>query len=278
MPVSPERVDPGPLLKFKLMTPKEAIEFLMQKGFHLGFDWRDTEPAMHQASFTMAKITKIDVLEDIRAAFTTGLNGGLPPEQIVKNLRKTLADKGWWGEKILVDPLTGEEKTVEIGATRLRRAYNINLATAHSEGKWQRIQDNKKFFPFLRYDGCNSAENRKQHCAWDGMVLPVDDPWLPIHHPVKEPGCKCMMRAMTAGEVQRKGIKIGINGSGKAPTERYKLWYNERTRKTESVPVGVHPMFNYPMGGAWRERLSEYASERRDALPENIRNAVGEIE
>jgi hypothetical protein len=271
MPVTPlNKTNPGKYLVFELLPPKEAITFFEQKGFHLGFDWRDTEPAMHQGSFTAAKIMQMDVLKDIRAYVDKGLKDGVPFEKLLKELKPALADKGWWGDKEVIDPVTGEVVTIKVDAKRLKKIYDTNLATAHSEGQWARIQDSKTSFPYLQYDGCNSQENREDHCKWDGMVLPVDDPWWLNHMPVKKWGCKCDVHQLAAGEVERGGLKVS-----KAPEEKYTTWKNERTGKTMRVPEGVDPAFNYPPGGRLDSLWQLYA-DKLDELPNPLRQAVDE--
>lgn len=77
-------------------------------------------------------------------------------------------------------------KNVQLGSTRrLRVIYDTNLRTTHSEGQWQHIQRNKDTFPYLKYDANNSEHPRLEHSAWDGLVLPVDDPFWQAHYPVK---------------------------------------------------------------------------------------------
>jgi uncharacterized protein with gpF-like domain len=231
----------------------------------------------------MAKIMQMDVLADIHAHFLKGQTDGLPFQQVLGDLKNTLATKGWWGLKDVIDPLTGDTQTVNIGAWRLRRAYNFNLRTAHAEGQWARTQESKDAFPYVIYDACNSAENRPDHCAWDGLVFPVDSAWVKRHiPPPKEPGCKCRYRTLTAGEVQRRGLTvrpgedetyIKVNGEVRAVPERYTEWQNPRTGKKMRLPMGVHPMFAAPPGG-WYTHLEEYARELLSTLPESIAAAI----
>lgn len=79
----------------------------------------------------------------------------------------------------MADPLTGEAKTVQLGSPRrLKVVYDTNLRQAHAEGQWVRIQEDKDALP-------PSAHERKEHKAWDGLVLPVDDPWWRSHYPLR---------------------------------------------------------------------------------------------
>lgn len=238
------------------LPPKEAIAYLEQKGYKIGFNWQDVWQAEHQAGFTVAKVMQQDLLEDIRKEVAAALADGTTYETFAKNLTPTLKAKGWWGKKVMTDPLTGEEREVQLGsARRLKVIYDTNLRTAHSEGQWERIQDTKEAFPYLEYDGNNSEHSRLQHSQWDKLVLPVDDPFWQAHFPVKEWGCKCRARPRTARQLERQGKQVDT-----APTVPTRAFTNKRTGEVQQVPQGVHPAFHYPPGGrraALNRRLTE---------------------
>lgn len=238
------------------LPPKEAIAFFEQKGYAIGFNWQDVWQAEHQTSFTVAKVMQQDILEDIRREVAAALANGTTYETFAKNLTPTLKAKGWWGKKVMTDPLTGEEQEVQLGsARRLKVIYDTNLRTAHSEGQWERIQETKDAFPYLEYDGNNSEHSRLQHSQWDKLVLPVDDPFWQTHFPVKEWGCKCRAIPRTARQLERQGKQVDT-----PPTVPTRAFTNKRTGEVQQVPQGVHPAFHYPPGGrraALNRRLTE---------------------
>ena len=241
-------------VEFKLLPPANAVKFLENKGFHIGFDWRDTAKEMHDVSFTVAKITQRDILEDVKREIDKAISQGLPFAEFQDNLVPTLAKKGWWGEREVVDELTGEIKKVNFNPARLRKIYDTNLRVAYSEGQWEKIQKLQKVFPYLEYVGCNSARPRTDHCSWSGIVLPVNHPWWLAHYPPKEWGCKCTVRQLTKSQAANAGI------SEEAPQETFVEWTNDRTGKVEKVPQGVHPAFNRPPG-TWLQHLQTIERE-----------------
>lgn len=283
MPVTPEKVDPGKYLKFERLPPREAILFLEQKGYEIGFAWQDIEPETHKIAFTLSKITQMDVLADIYAYFLEAQQEGLPFQEILAGLQDALAAKGWWGEKTVTDPVTGEDVQVKITPWRLRRAFDTNLRTAHGEGQWARAMEAADDFPYLIYDACNSHENREEHCAWDRLVFPVESNWVKRHIPTpKEWGCKCRWYLLTEGQVKRRGLTvrpgdnetyIKVDDEVRAVPEKYREWENPRTGRKMRVPMGVHPAFNVSPGG-WLEHLEEYAGELKDSLPPSLRGAL----
>lgn len=244
------------------LPPAEAIEYFRQKGFAIGFDYRDVWQAQHQAAFTVAKVMQLDLLQDIRAEVDRALAEGTTLRDFQQRLTPTLQARGWWGRQPLRDPQTGETRDVQLGSPRrLKTIYDTNLRTAHSEGQWQRIQDSKEAFPYLEYDGNNSSQPRHTHSAWDGLTLPVDDPFWQAHFPVKEYGCKCRAIPRTARQVERSGKPLGP-----APKVPKLTHVNARTGEVQQIPAGVHPSFHYPPGGR-RASLADHLVAKVQAAP-----------
>lgn len=250
------------------LPPEEAIEYFRQKGFAVGFDYRDVWQAQHQAAFTVAKVMQLDLLQDIRAEVDRALADGTTLRDFQQRLTPTLQAKGWWGRQPLRDPLTGETPEVQLGSPRrLKTIYDTNLRTAHSEGQWQRIQDSKEAFPYLEYDGNNSSQPRHTHSAWDGLVLPVDDPFWQAHLPIKEYGCKCRVIPRSARQVERSGKPLGP-----APKVPKLTHVNARTGEVQQIPAGVHPSFHYPPGGR-RASLADHMVAKVQAAPPALARA-----
>ncbi len=261
------------MAELQVLPPEEAIAYFRQKGYAVGFDYRDVWQAQHQAAFTVAKAMQLDLLQDIRAEVDRALAEGTTLQDFQKRLMPTLQAKGWWGRQTRQDPLTGEVRDVQLGSPRrLKVIYDTNLRTAHSEGQWERIQARKASFPYLQYDGGNSENPRLQHKAWDGLVLPVDDPFWQSHMPVKEWGCKCRAIPMTAAQLQRHGL--GVSESPEVPTAPY---VNARTGEVQQIPAGVHPAFHYPPGGR-RGSLVQHLVEKLEAAPAAVaRSAIADL-
>lgn len=239
----PKKIDLQPVLE--AVEPQEAIDFFRQKGYRIGFDYRDVWRQEHQAAFTVAKAMQVDLLQAIRQEVDKALASGSTLADFRQELEPFLVKRGWWGKQEMTDPLTGERKLAQLGSPRrLQVIFDTNLATAYSEGQWERIQASRELFPFLMYDGLNSAHPREQHRPWDGLVLRADDPWWESHMPIKAYGCKCTVVQLTRRMMAREGYK-----EGKAPPEQYTTYTNRRTGEVQQVPQGVHPAFNYPYGG-----------------------------
>jgi len=254
-----KKFDLKPLLK--AVNPEEAINFFRQKGFRISFDYRDVWQQEHQAAWTVAKAMQLDLLTEIRSFVDAAIADGTTLATFQKALMPRLVKRGWWGKKEMADPLTGETKLVQLGSPRrLETIYDTNLATAYSEGQWERIQRNQALFPFLEYVRSASMNPRHTHLAYAGLVLPADHPFWQTHYPIKEWKCKCTVIQHTAPMLEREGLKVGT-----APPEVMREMVNKRTGEIMQVPTGVDPAFHYPPGGR-RAHLEQMLQDKTDAF------------
>ena len=229
------------------VPPVEAIEHFRRKGKHVGFDWRDTDAATHAVSFTVAKAMRVDLLEDIERAVDRSLAKGETFDAFRQSLEPILRTKGWWGRQKMTDPLTGEERIVQLGSVhRLRTIFDTNLRTSVARGRWERIERLKERMPLLRYVGVMDARTRPEHARWHGTVLPVDHPWWKTHYPPNGWYCRCVVQQLSEEDVEEFGYQVSSGpptGSG-----RTRAWTNKRTGETVQVPVGIDPGFAHNVG------------------------------
>ena len=110
------------------LPPERAIGYLESKGYVLSHDWRDVWEEEHARAFTVAKVTRLDILEDIRRKLQQALDEGRTAAWFRKELEPVLKEKGWWGEKEITDPDTGEVTIIQQGSTwRLDTIYRTNM-------------------------------------------------------------------------------------------------------------------------------------------------------
>lgn len=270
------------------IIPDAALNYIKDKKLKVGFSYKDVWNEEHATAFTVAKAMQIDVLSDIKGAVETAIKDGHSFEHFKKDLQPTLIKKGWWGRKKMTDPLTGEEVNAQLGSDRrLKTIYDTNLRSAYQKAQYERTMESD-LHPYLMYRVGNSAHHRPQHLAWDGLILPKDDPFWDKHLPPNEYGCKCYTRAISEPRkrrYERDGIRVPpkADGSGagvikvktKAPTEEYKSYFNERKGLIERIPKGIAPGFNWNQGKMSRSVSASLAclKKAQNELPE----AVGEV-
>jgi hypothetical protein len=267
------------------VIPKEALEYLKNKNLKTGFSYRDVWNEEHATNFTVAKAMQIDVLSDIKKAMEQAIEKGESFEHFKKNLAPTLQQKGWWGKKQMIDPVTGKTVNAQLGSDRrLKTIYATNLRSAYQEGRWERSQASTSH-PYLMYRVGNSRHHRKEHLAWDGLILPKDDPWWNSHYPPNGWGCKCWTQAVSEARkarLQQAGVRVPPSADGtpahtvavrtQAPPARYTTWVDNRTGRVEKIPAGISPGFNWNQGRMGREvpAFDSFMKKGKDGFHQDI--------
>jgi len=239
-------------------APKEVIEYFDRRPSRPSFRWDEVAPREHALQFTVARTAGFDVLDDIRAATRKAVVDRIPFDKFRDELVPTLRAKGWWGEKRVTDPRTGEIAKVQLGSLRrLNLIYDANIRSAEAAGDWARIQRVKDVLPYLEYLTSTSERKRPLHLSWVGTTLPVDDGWWATHYPPNGWRCKCRVRSRA---MPREG----------ASTTRPKLdarpWTNGTTGETRLVPAGIDPGWDHNPGRAREQMVSTRLVERLDAM------------
>ncbi|MCO7557361.1 phage head morphogenesis protein [Metapseudomonas otitidis] len=253
---------PGPV-------PREALDYLRAKGYQVGFDYRDVWQEEHAIAWTVARAMRLDILEAIRAAVDEAIQEGLPFREFQGGLQPLLERLGWWGRSTMQDPLTGEERDVQLGSPRrLRTIYDVNLRTAQAAGQWERIQRTRLTHPYLIYQLGPSREHRPEHRGWSGMVLRSDDPWWQSHYPPNGWGCKCHVRQASRREAQR----LTAGGAATAAPDLGTVEYvNRRTGEVANVPRGIDPGWDYNPGAVSRLARAQQLLEQKEAAAKDNR-------
>lgn len=195
------------------LPPKLAIAYLESKGYAITFDWDEVWQEAHARAFTVAKVAKQDLLEDIRSAVEKALTEGKTMAWFEKELTPVLQAKGWWGRQEHIDTDTGEITQVQLGSPwRLQTIYRTNLQTAYMAGRYQTQMENVDDRPYWMYVAVLDSHTRPSHRALNGKVFRYDDPFWQSYYPPNGWGCRCRVVTLTAAEVQRQGILVEVSG------------------------------------------------------------------
>lgn len=270
-------------------VPSEALEYIKNKKLKVAFSYRDVWNEEHATAFTVAKAMQIDVLSDIKGAVEKAIQDGQSFEHFKKDLKPTLIKKGWWGRRTMTDPLTGRDVDAQLGSDRrLRTIYSVNLRSAYQKAQYERTMSSE-LHPYLMYRVGNSQKHREQHLAWDGLILPKDNPFWNNHFPPNGYGCKCYTRAVTEARKQRyesEGINVppATDGSGggtlriktEAPPDIYRNYFNERKGTIERLPKGITPGFNWNQGQTGRmiPVLQECLKKVQSEMPQAVDGVI----
>ena len=238
------------------LPPQDAIDYLKNKGFKIGWDWHETLDDAHSRAFTVAKVARIDILQDIRKSLITALESGQGFEKWKDNITPVLQDKGWWGRKTVINP-EGKEQDVQLGSPRrLRTIYDTNMQSAFSAGRYKAMLAGSDTRPYWEWRHVTISNPRKQHLALNGQLFRFDDPFWSVAYPPSEWGCKCRVIARSNREVADKEIlssegrrtevteKVGTDSNTVADVFAKRTQFNIPTKSGETLNFAPAAGFN----------------------------------
>lgn len=221
---------------------KQAIEFYRNKIKLPTSGWTDVWQEQHSHAFVVAGAAQDALVEDFYNAIQKAKWEGGGYDEFRTRFDEIVAKHGWahngapgWRSKII---------------------YDTNITQAYNAGREQQMQALKHIRPYGVYDHTSIEHPRLEHKAWDGIVLPLDDPWWDTHSPQNGWGCKCRKRSITRTEAEREWVKSGKSGPDTAPPiewEERVVGKNGSNPRTVRVPKGIDPGFAYNPGKAWLE-------------------------
>lgn len=183
------------------LPPAKAIAYLESKGLAISWDWQELWQDAQAQAFTVAKVVRLDILQDIRNAVEKALQQGQTLTAFKKELTPILQAKGWWGRKERTDQ-DGVVTSVQLGSPwRLETIYRVNLQTAYMAGRFQEQLANVDDRPYWRYVAILDGRTRPSHRAMDGKVFRYDDPFWASFYPPNGWRCRCRVVALAGRDL-----------------------------------------------------------------------------
>jgi len=220
----------------------EAIQFFRQKVQLPSSGWTDIWERQHSQAFVVAGAAHDNLVGDLYNALRTAQSNGTGYQAFREQFEGIAAKYGWaykgtpgWRSKVI---------------------YDTNITQAYNAGREAQMQAVKHLRPFAMYRHTSIEHPRLEHRAWNGLVLPLDDPWWDTHTPQNGWGCKCKKYSLSRTEAQREWEKAGKTGPDEAPQvewEERTVGANGSNPRTVRVPKGIDPGFAYNPGKAWLE-------------------------
>ncbi|WII92838.1 phage minor head protein [Kingella negevensis] len=235
-----------PNINFVLdLPPKKAIEWLKTKKV-TAENYRNLTESEIAKVYTIAKMTDLDMLQDIKSSLIAAAEQGKPFAAWKKDLLQHLANKGWLhpnghNGKDIIDPKTGEifGSATDIGIhsipRRLENIYRTNMQAAYNAGQYQTYMADVDNRPYWQYDAVGDHRTRAAHAAMDGLVYRYDDPFWATFYPPNGYRCRCSVMALSARDVERGGFALSVsNERNLVQTEKT---YN---RKGDTYPTTAY--------------------------------------
>ncbi len=186
--------------------PLDNIAFLMSKKSELHFDYDEIKFEAHQRAFTVAKVTQIDLLSDIQTSLENAFVEGQSYQSWVKELKPTLQKHGWFGKSVeVINPKTNEKKSIEVGASRLKKIFYTNTRTAYQQSR-ARAQEQSSD-EYLRYVAILDSRTRHTHAQMHGLILKKKDPFWQKNYPPNGWNCRCRVDSYSKDDLDEFGFK-----------------------------------------------------------------------
>lgn len=225
------------------LPPREAIQYFESKGMKISFRWQDVWREAHARAFTVAGVTKQDLLADIKAATATAIAEGHSKAQFARGLEDTLKRKGWWGKGDIVNPDTGEVRKGDRGsASRLNLIYQQNMQSAYNAGRYKQQMASAAVAPYMRYMAVMDAKTRPSHRAMHGLVYRYDDPIWQTMYPPNGWRCRCRVDTLSERGFKRGGYDLQ-NSDGDAIEKQVAI------RNAETGQIEQRTVKGYRIGG-----------------------------
>ena len=176
----------------------------MAKKPELHFDYDEIKFEAHQRAFTVAKVTQIDLLAEIQASLENAFVEGQSFETWRKNLKPTLQKHGWLGQTSVINPKTGEEKEIFVGAKRLKTIFYTNARTAYAQAE-ARAGYELKLSEYIRYVAILDNRVRPEHAALHGKIAHRNDDFWKTNYPPNGWNCRCSVEFISKDEMDELG-------------------------------------------------------------------------
>lgn len=257
------------------LTPSEAVAYLQARGkLSETFNWQDMWQEEHTRAFTVSRLAHADLLQTFSDKITASVQGDLSRTDFMRSMKDALQKAGWWGEKQVLDPVTGDIVTTTFNPSRLKLIYDTNVRTAHAAGRWQSFEASRATHPYIRYITKHDERVRASHAVFDGVTLPIDDAFWNTHTPPLGYRCRCRLVAVNPRDYDKGTTPTGAPMRKAAPDLGTQEFVNTRTGEVSRVPVGITPGFGYNPGKAAQANTLSMASNKLAGLSPKLAAAA----
>jgi len=198
------------------LPPEEIVKWFQSKGLTFSWNWQDTWQEAHAKAFTVAKVMKMDILQELMDEVDKIFSKGITFKQFQKDLEPILKRLGWWG-KVKASEVSGyvpmpgvdPDKIVQLGSpARLETIFRVNSNVSYNAGRYKFQMQNAANRPYWLYVQLERKHKRKAHAVYANKVFRYDDPIWDKIYPPNGWSCGCYAVALTLEEVNARGLKV----------------------------------------------------------------------
>jgi SPP1 gp7 family putative phage head morphogenesis protein len=247
------------------LPPEKAIKWLEDQGVSIQ-NRREMSPEEAAKVITVARISNLDMMQNIKTALVDSAKNGTPYAQFKKDILSHMQAAGWVhkdenGQPEIIDPDTGE---VFGSPRRLENIYRTNMQAAFSASRYQSLMQNTHSRPYWQYSSVNDYRTRPAHAAMSGLVYRYDDPFWDTFYPPNGYRCRCTVTALANRDIQRRGLIISESTAknlidSESTSKSGQTHITKAYRAPDGTLVKTDKGFDYHVGKInYRPNLDEY--------------------
>ena len=270
------------------LKPEAAIRYFESKGLKLTKSWNELWEEAHVNAFTVAHVSKMDVLLDIHEGLRDALHDGMTEREFMERLTPVLQAKGWWGKAIdegtgeILETYPGSNVPVQYGSpTRLKLIYQQNMQTAYMAGRYQAMKEGAWAMPWWQYVAVMDSRTRPAHSTLNGRAWRHDDPIWESLYPPNGWNCRCRVSPMSEKSAKRNGVVLEDSGNrletrtvpaGRDPdgSQKYAEVTGIKTGRYDNNGQEIVMLpdagWSYNPGKAWAESQAAHIGGKLDGL------------
>jgi len=184
------------------LLPKEALEYFRKKLSVPTENWKQFDASQHDFAYTIAGLTRADLLESMRWLIEQAIAEGYSFETFNKQFKRLVRRRGWTPEPLPAGP----------SDWRMRIIFETPIRRSYGAGRLIQMRDpdvlSKR--PYWMWKHGDSPSPRMHHLELHNQVFRADDPFWEMAYPPCGYGCKC--RAFSIGDrhLAARGLSVGM--------------------------------------------------------------------
>ena len=195
---------------------EEQLLYFRRKLIIPTLTWKDFDAEQHDVAFTIAGLTRGDLLEDARYLVDKAIDEGNDIETFKRQFKRLIGRKGW-----------------KANDSRLYTILDTNSRRSYAAGRYQQAMSPTvmRTRPYLVWIHRDSVVPRENHLALNNKAIPSNHKFWKVAFPTCAYGCRCT--AFTANErmLNRMGATILNN-----PPDPYTIAEKGFQRSAGSMP------------------------------------------
>ena len=180
---------------------KEQIEYFKKKTPVPQASFKDLPEGYHDFSFSVAGLTRADLLHDLQLLVQKHIEEGESLEDFQKKFDRLIGRRGWRP--------TPEAESKEY-ARRVRTIIETNQRQSYRAGRYEQVEKLSPRSPnnFIVWIHGDSPDYRPRHKELHMKALPKDHPFWKTCLPPCGYGCKCRFSVLPESLLEQRGYEI----------------------------------------------------------------------